>query len=230
MNPELVEYIKNARKLKTADHDIASMLTASGWPEAQVASALAANLDLPLPPPPPPPPPSPSPAPAPFSARPISVVNNMSTRGFEFIIMFIAMGITASSLGWILHSLADGLFGGGGGIYEAGVAFSSAALLVGLPVFALLFLRLKKAEVNDPEIKQDPSRRRAVQLTLVVTFLIGMIKVITYLYSLFNGDSAASFSSRQINPAVNLVHTIITLVIAGGIFAYYWQDQHNLDK
>lgn len=209
------------------------MLVGSGWDKAVVDAAIK-GVSLPPPPPPPPGsaaaaatmPASPPPTGTAGPAAPIAVVTSLSTRGFEYWIMFLSLGIVASSLGWVLHSMTDGFVSGGGSFYESGVSIASAALLVSLPVFAFMFLRLKKAELSDPALHHDASRRRAVQLTLIITFLIGISKIIWYMYSLFNGDTNAAIVSAS--PAINLVHSVITIGIAGGIFAYYWHDQHKV--
>lgn len=223
MSEAVKDYIDKAREAGAGDQDILDMMVKAGWDKAVVEAALK-GVSLP---PPPPPPPSATTAPAPATApvAPIAVVTSLSTRGFEYWIMFLALGITASALGWVLHSLTDGAFSGGGGFYEAGVSFASAALIVALPVFAFMFLRLKKAELAEPSLHNDASRRRAIQLTLIITFLIGISKIIWYMYSLFNGNANAA--SEAASPGINLVHSIITIGIAGGIFAYYWRDQHK---
>lgn len=254
MNPEIIEYIKQARKLKASNEDIESMLLAAGWPADQVRAALHANLELPVPPPPPhelaeAPTPNPQ-APVmpvhPVGPAPVAVVQSMSTRGFEYIIMFIALYITSSSLGALLHNFVNNAFvevsSSPYSSYSSNdgslVSYASAALIVALPIFCWLFLRLKKAELADPTLKADPSRRKAVHLTLVITFLIGVFKVIGYIFSLMNSTSSDSYSlfsifgffdgSRGSGSAIaNLLHTLITLIIAGGIFWYYWNDQHH---
>ena len=156
--------------------------------------------------------------------QPIAVVSNWTTRGLEYVIMFIALGVAATSLGWIMHNFVDSALGQSGTLYEAGVSFASAALLVTLPVFLVLFLRLKRAELKDSSIRQDTSRRRMTQLTLLVTFLIGLGHIVSYIYSLLNSAAA------DVSPAGNLIHMIITVAIAGGIFFYYWRDEHRHEE
>lgn len=229
-NTDLIEYIRNARAKNASNDDIKAILIAGGWPTERVDAALSANLDLPSPPPPPDVSQNPPliTAQNPVKQAPVAVVQSLSTRGFEYIIMFISLWFTASALGWILHNLVDGLFGESG-YYESLVSFSASALIVALPVFSIMFLRLKKAEQSDPLLTHDPSRRKAIQLTLVVTFLIGMLKIMGYIFSLLNGESNGVFfnNSQATNPLASLVHTLITLFISGSIFAYWWRDQHK---
>lgn len=237
MEINLVDYIKTTRKSGAPDEDIKHNLIAFGWPAEQVEAAMKANLDLPTPPPPPSPPSVSDTSPIvttnvmPTHSGPIAVVQSPSTRGLEYTIMFLALWVTATSFGWLVHNGVDGLFGVGGdsSVYGAGVSYAASAILVALPIFAVLFLRLKHAEQADSELKLDASRRKAIQLTLVVTFLIGVFNIIGYVYGLLNNTTGTgvTYSGSSENPFANLLHTLVTLAIAGGIFAYYWIDQHR---
>ena len=227
MNDQMFTYVKDARAKGLTDDVISSNLVIAGWDAHLAAACLNADSSFPAPSGPG----QPKVAPAnPFvrNDAPIAVVSNFTTRGLEYIIMFIALGVTAISLGLVLHSLVDGLMGSTDSLYEGVVSYATSALVVGLPVFAILFLRLKKAELADSSLYHDPSRKHAVQLTLVITFIIGIGKVISYVYSLLNAGNG-SVSAYGTNPNVggNLVHTLITLGIAGGIFTYYWYDSHR---
>lgn len=225
MNDQLFGYIKDARDRGLSDPVIKSNLVVAGWDAHLAEAGLTADLSFPAPA-------------VPIEARlgaiasnptrPVAVVSNFTTRGLEYIIMFIAMAVTAVSLGLVLHSLVDTLFNADGDAYDGIVSYATSALVVALPVFAALFLRLKKAELSDTTLLEDPSRKHAVQLTLIITFIIGIWKVITYVYSLLNAGNGSvdAYGSTQ-SLGGNLIHTLITLAIAGGIFAYYWRDSHK---
>jgi hypothetical protein len=225
MNQALQQYIDKARDKGHQDDRIKHDLTAAGWDAAMVEAGLRGEDDDLLPPPPPPG----------ASPRPLPVVQKISTRGLEYIIMFIALGVTAFALGSLLHSNVNNLLGNGdtGTLgSNSAVSLATAALVVGLPVLAVLFLRLKRAEALDPELQHDPSRKRAVQLTLVVTFLIGLGNIIFFVYSLMTGgNDTTSYNAVGSQAATgwagNFIHLLITLAIAGGIFAYYWFDEHR---
>jgi Domain of unknown function (DUF5671) len=221
MHRDLYDYIKLARSEHATDEQIQGLLTTAGWSEAQVSEAMTARPFLPA-------------APIPGgkttnaaglagsgSAQPIAVVSNWTTRGLEYMIMFIALGVAATSLGWVLHNFVDSGLGLTGTMFEEGVSFASASLVVTLPIFAVLFLRLKKGELRDPSLRQDSSRKRMTQLTLLITFLIGLTHIVGYIYSLLNPSTA------NISPLGSLAHMLITVLIAGGIFTYYWMDEHR---
>ncbi len=147
--------------------------------------------------------------------------------------MFIALGIAAFALGSILHSSVDSLFGSNDLGIKPGlsVSFAVSALVVAFPVLAYLFLRLKSAELADPALRADASRQRGVQITLVITILVGLVNVIYFVCSLLSGgstDSYNTFGSSSANSLLgNFVHLVITLAITGGIFTYFWRDQHQ---
>jgi hypothetical protein len=227
MNAALQKYIEAARAKGHHDDRIKDDLTAAGWKARVVEAGLRGEDDDLVPPPPPP-------EAAAAEPKPTPVVQNLSTRGLEYIIMFIALGVTALSLGSLLHSNVNNLMGNGDASYgpDSTVSMATAALVVALPVLIILFLRLKKAEAVDPELYHDPSRKRAIQLTLIVTFLIGLGNIIYFVYSLMTGPTVrntynALGSQTATGPLGNLVHLLITLAIAGGIFAYYWFDEHR---
>lgn len=227
MHPSLKEYIEKARAKGHEDHRIKADLTAAGWDAAMVSSALKGDDDDLIPPPPPP-------GAAARSNSPQPVVQSLSTRGLEYYIMFIALGVAAISLGSLLHSNVNNLLGAGDnyGLSQTNVSLASAALVVSLPVLIALFLRLKKAEITDPSLRHDPSRKRSVQVTLIVTFLIGLGNIIFFVYSLMAGSNSperysAIGTEAATGPLGNFIHLLITLAIAGGIFAYYWFDEHH---
>jgi hypothetical protein len=223
----LTEYIAAAREKGHQDDRIERDLLDAGWSRKLVTAGLKPSDDLPVP----------TPGPEDAAEAPRAVVQALSTRGLEYIIMFIALAVSAISLGSILHSSVNTLFGsfdsalGSGGV----VPVAASALLVSFPILAYLFLRLKRAELVNPSLRRDPSRKRAIQLTLVVTFMVGLGNVIYFVYSLMSGSQPDSYdtnafgSSAANSIAGNFVHLLITLAIAGGIFYYYWRDEHQDD-
>lgn len=133
--------------------------------------------------------------------------------------MFLALWIAAFCFGGILHNGVSALFGGSG---DFASPFYVSALIVSLPIFAFLFLRNKKAELKDPAIFHDPSWRHAAHLTMALAFIVGIGHIIFYVYTLLGGGG--SYGSGGLE---NLAHMLVTLVIAGGIFWYYWVEDHH---
>jgi len=152
--------------------------------------------------------------------QPVAVVKVLSVRGVEYLFMSILLWVGAGSLIVLILSIVNGQTG-----FDT-LAFPLALLLVGLPGFAWLFLRLKKAELADPSLKLDPSKRRSTQRTQVLAFVVCLINLITYVYLVlqsFGGDSDANIGKSTLNTAV-------ILLVAGGVLAYYWVDEHRQGK
>lgn len=226
MNHQLLQYISFARSKKMSDEDIRANLVNAGWGLEKVDEALKGG-DKALLVPPPPPPPGGGSSVARGTQQPIAVVSQRTTRGLEYMIMFLALGVTAISLGEVLHSIVDESFGNTSG-FDGLVSYATSALIVALPIFAILFLRLKKAELGEPTLRRDSSRRHAVQLTMIVAFLWGLFRLVTYIYSLLNGGLDNSVAgSGTASPVANFLHALVTVAIAGGIFTYYWIDEHH---
>lgn len=225
MNHQLLQYIAFARERKLNDKDIRDNLVGAGWDAGQVDDALKAGKDAMLMPPPPPGQGHGGMATG-QAGQPIAVIQQRTTRGLEYIIMFIALGVTAIALGALLHSLVDNVFGFTSDLTEL-TSYAVPALLVAMPIFAILFLRLKKAELAEPNIRTDPSRRHAIQLLLIVAFAWGLGRLIVYIYSLMNGGGDSYLGSNIAAPLGNFLHTLVTVGIAGSIFAYYWADEHR---
>lgn len=234
MHPLLKQYIDYSRENGRDDEFIKGSLIAAGWNPGLVEAAVNAkpgDIAVPAPPPVLDAGPSGTPARGRIEASdtpqaPVAVVSQLTTRGLEYTIMFLALGVTAIALGTVLHDTIDTVTGMPGDLSEV-ASFAAAALIVALPIFSVLFLRLKKAELAEPAIRNDASRRRAVQLTLIISFLWGLGRLIFYIFSLINGSGGGEVWGSNADPIANALHTLVTVGIAGGIFAYYWHDEHR---
>lgn len=156
----------------------------------------------------------------PADDRPVPVVKVLSVRGVEYAMMSFALWIGAASLIWILDTLILG-----GASFQI-LAFPLSVLLVSLPIFAFLYLRLRRAELNDPSLRLEPSKRRFSQITQLVTFLTCLFNVIAVVYiimGIVGGEDSGSIGKT-------LGAAAVTLVVAGGILVYYWFDEHKLVK
>jgi hypothetical protein len=230
MNKSLAEYVQDLKARGLHYDEISSILVEAGWSRLAAASALRGE-DLPAPPtaktsdshnlPPA------SDTLRGKTTQPIAVVSNLSVRGFEYSIMFITLWAAAVSLGALLHDRVDQAFPKQNDMYyndtSGTVGLALTVLLVSFPIFATMFIRLKKAERRDAELQHDPSRRKLTQLTQLVAFLFGMGYIIYFIYRLIVPSTWGD------NPSVaeNFLHMLVTVVIAGGIFAFYWFDDHR---
>jgi hypothetical protein len=239
MTNQGAEFIKSKRSSGLGDDEIRSKLTAAGWQETEIDTAFA-SVDDDTPPPPSQQPSSSetfqSQATVGSQPQPVAVVQQLSTRGVEYGIMFFSLAFGAVSLGGLLHNLIDvsvNPISGYASSYVGEVlAVQGIIALVTIPIFLFMFLRLRKAERENPALHQDSSRRSFVQKTLLIAFVWGIwafaynayqLVTMTNAYNSYDGgnfDQGAFIVSR-------ILHMLITLAIAGGIFAYFWRDEHK---
>lgn len=149
--------------------------------------------------------------------NPVPVVKVLSVRGVEYLFMSFFLWLAAGSFIGLVLSLINGMSG------FSSLAFPLSMLLVCLPGFAFLFLRLKKAELNNPALRFDASKRRLTQITQVLAFLTCVINIITFVYLILQsmgGEGDTNFGKV-------LVNMLVILSVAGGILAYYWYDEHR---
>ncbi|HEY5442291.1 MAG TPA: DUF5671 domain-containing protein, partial [Candidatus Saccharimonadales bacterium] len=147
-----------------------------------------AESELPIPPQPftpredpvlpPPPPPIPPAEPATQSItvdpdHPLAVSEVYSTYGIEYLIMFVSLAAAAIGLGSLLDAIVDLVGSKSGGSLGAFLnPYAEAALIVSFPIFVFLFLRLESKEEADPSLIADASRRRGMQIVLVISFVV----------------------------------------------------------
>lgn len=241
MSDETQTYLEKMRAKGQTDVQIKKTLAANGWLQGEIDDLFkATDSDVPLPPhkqpieiadPVPP-------APSARTSQPVTVVHRYTTVGLEYIIMFLSLGIGAISLGALLHAWVNQSIGITPGWFAMSAEMSGIAALVTLPIFLILFLRLRSMEQKDPTVHEDASRRRGVQLALIVSFIWGIKSIVTYLYNLIGSDgrSYETYSYLMRNTQTldsgpyqiaQILHLVITLGIAGTIFAYYWIDEHR---
>lgn len=234
---ELQEFIQKAREQNMGDEEIRHKLITAGWDADDVNRALHRGVDgLEVPAPPP----ShghhphqheqqPVAQPAHHAHQPMAVVENLSPRGFEYQIFALSFLASIGALSWLFNAL----------IYEIedGKAFPLTTLIVTAPIALFMFLRFQRAEKVDPDIVKDPSRRKSVQFIQFVTFLWLVIHTISFVYMFVSGsysaDTSSSYSTSRYyaddGPSIfkNTLSWLITILVAGGTFTYYWVQEHK---
>jgi hypothetical protein len=152
-----------------------------------------------------------------FGVNPQPVVQVLSPRGVEYV--FLTISLFTAAIG-----LTSGLLAGlNGQLNFATLSFPSALLIVGLPIFGWLFLRLKKAELIDPSAALDASKRRSTQSIQIITFVVTLFSLIGLVAAIFakmGGQLGTSLGKIVLD-------ILVLLIIFGGILAYYWHDEHK---
>lgn len=150
--------------------------------------------------------------------KPVAVVKVLSVKGVEYAMMTLALWFGASAISWILLAIINSYSG------FSVLAFPVSLLLVSLPIFAFLFLRLRKAELANPTLRFDPSKRRLSQITQIFTFITCVFNITFFVYTIMTKIGGKNSTSLL----KEFLSLLVILVIAGGILTYYWFDEHRL--
>ena len=161
--------------------------------------------------------------------HPLAVTEVYSTYGIEYIIMLISLAVAAVSLASVLNAVISLIGKNAGSITSLLDPYSEASLIVSFPIFAYLFLRLEAKEEQDPTLLSDASRRRAMQVVLIASFALGLIALTTFLGGVFSGGSplSAYSGSSGSSGVTNFFHTLVNVVLAGGVFGFFWYKLHK---
>lgn len=201
-NTALTDYITTARAKKATDDQIREALLKNGWQENDVNHALnPVKEDIALMAPP-----------APHFG--MWVV-------FLYLMLFISLYVFAGALAGVLYSAVTDLipdaldtvgynYSRGNGAMQGYLA----CLIVGFPIFALLFIILKKQILKTPAIKGLKIRKVLIYFTLIVTFLIILGHSIASVYGFLGGMVTLR----------SLANLGVTFLVAGGVFIYFLLD------
>jgi hypothetical protein len=203
-NPALGDYVKSARAQGLSDVAIKTNLMEAGWVEQDIVLAMGTNSSTAVPLPPP--------------SHPGMWIT------FQYILLFITLYMTSISLGGLLYQWADKLIPdttNAASIYSFVDSYLLqgylATIIVAFPIFAILFVILRKNLLAHPEIRGVRARQVLFYITLVIAFLIIVSYVISIIYGLLSGDVTGR----------TVAHFIITLFIAVPIFWYLLSEVRN---
>jgi hypothetical protein len=169
--------------------------------------------------------------------------SHLSLESFGYFFMFITLYLVAAAIGMILHYHAENFFPAIGTISRESSGFPDvfsylilemvgsgygvispiiphiATLIVVYPFFAFLFLWVTNRKYKDSSVRNLKSRKYFLYVTLVLTFLFMLFKIITLVMNLLTGNGTMNFIS----------HFLITVGINATIFAYcvyeLWEDK-----
>lgn len=92
-----------------------------------------------------------------------------------------------------------------------------ATIIVSLPIFAFLAVKLYKLTRQYPVIKNLRSRKIMIYITLIITFLIIVSNAIYAIFNFLDGNVTMN----------TLGHLFITLTITGSIFVYFFREVYH---
>lgn len=208
MIPEaLHQYVVKAREKGLDDGIIKQHLISAGWNEELVHFALTNNDDLIVP--------------VPSASDTVTHVETAGTMWdtFQNILLFISLYVFATSFVLILHQFINHYFPPINALrYSMGplnvnyvLRGQVAALLVSYPLFAYFFLANIKRTKKKPEIRLQKSRKQFIYITLIVTFVIVLINIISIVYNFLGGNITLNF----------FLQFITTVTVSSIIFGYY---------
>ena len=207
MNTELYSFVKQALEKGLKREKIRSALKEAKWKGDEIDNALSAfaEVDFPVA----------VPRPKPYlSAR----------QAFLYLISFIALYITAFSLGTLLFQFINDAYpdlaARGRHFSVSSIRTSLASIIVAFPLYLFLMRLLKKAEKRDPEQRQSKIRKWLAYLTLVIAAGIIIGDLIAVLSGFLGGELSIRFALKAL--------TIFT--ITGSIFVYYLKDLRREEK
>lgn len=202
---QLESFVKESLQTGKTREEIAKALEIAGWPGAQISNALEAFADISFSIPVPKPRPS-------LTAR----------EAFLYLVMFSTLYFTAWNLGSLLFIFIDRAFPENNGSFYVGEMqrWSTAAVIIGLPVFLLLARYINKQIELNPFKRLSPARRWLTYLTLFVASGTLLGDITTLLYNLLGGDLTIRF----------LLKILVVALIAGSCFTYYLLDLRREEK
>jgi hypothetical protein len=223
-NQELINYIKKTLDLNISKEEIIQKLVSNGWSPEQINTAFfAIENSIPTP--------NQSPTIPPISPPSTTTTTNNQPIGSMFdtfihILLFVSLYIGAISLGNVLYSLINHFLppiysnGRFGSLMSSGYVSNSmstwylSALIISIPLFSFVFLYINKKTKDFPALQQLKTRRFFTYLTLIITVLISIYKLITLLNSIFSGDLTVNAFSKF----------IVIIGISLSIFFYYFNE------
>ncbi len=207
-NSDLDSFVQKARGAKLSDEDILQKLSAQGWPDSDINEALG-DLEVPKPP-------------TNGKSKSTQTRNSsdlldsreqgLKAKVFEYNIMFLNLWVAAFATFWIFNAF---LFTTDADV----VKFPLTALMVTLPLFLILFARIRRVEAKDPDVKRVAARVHLVQTTQGLCFIVLLVHTIFALFQFVDGSDTM---------AQQLISWFCTILIFGGIFSYYWAESHSV--
>lgn len=162
----------------------------------------------------------PSPAHVPATAAPPA--GQIGPRSVEYVFLMIVLLTTAASLIFVLTTLVNGHLPGGSVDFNE-IALPTAALIISLPVWAVLVWDTRRAELHNPRLLDDPYKKRSVQVIKILAFITCFFTLISLVYHIFtHATDPASGSLAEL-----FYDAFVILAVAGGILSYYLVNERK---
>ena len=207
LSPELVGFVREGLDRGLPREQIADILIRAGWPADQVRRALAGFADVE----------SPIPVPRP-------AVSTRPREAFLYVVMFMALFVSAFNLGAVLFGLIDLALPDPAGlppeVIRELLRLSVSALVVASPVFAFVTRVIGRGVETQPSSRGSRIRLQLTYLTLFVASCVLVGAVTALVYSFLGGELTARF----------VLKSLTVTAIAGGAFGYYLRDLREAER
>ena len=206
-SPELVGFVREGLGRGLPRERIEDILIRAGWPADQVRRALAGFADVG----------SPIPVPRP-------AVSTRPREAFLYVVMFMALFVSAFTLGAVLFRLIDLALPDPAGlppeVIRELLRFSVSALVVASPLFAFVARVVRRGVEGQPGSRASRIRLQLTYLTLFVASCVLVGAVTALVYSFLGGELTARF----------VLKALTVTAIAGGAFGYYLRDLREAER
>ena len=207
LSSELIGFVREGLHRGLPREQIEDILTHAGWPADQVRRALAGFADVE----------SPIPVPRP-------AVSTRPREAFLYVVMFMALFVSAFNLGAVLFGLIDLALPDPAGtptvVIREMLRFSVSALVVASPVFVFVSAVIRRGVKAQPGSRTSRIRLQLTYLTLFVASCILVGAVTALVYSFLGGELTARF----------VLKSLTVTAIAGGAFGHYLRDLREAER
>lgn len=190
-------FVRDALVAGKTRTEISTALTRAGWSVSDVHDALAAWDETPFSPPIP---------------RPVATV---SARDFFVYALTFGLLLTgAVNLVLVLQALVDLAFAEENYGTTRQIRWGVSVLIVMAPLYLWLTLRERRKLAQDPALYRSAMRKWLTYIALLLAAMTLLGDLVATVFALLTGDLTGQF----------LIKALIIMVVAGGIFLFYFKD------
>jgi hypothetical protein len=196
----LLEFVRSAKARQVDDEFIVALLRQNGWSERRVYAAFTSYYEEVLG------------APLPSRGR----HSEQAREAFYYLLVFITLGTWSFALGSLFYDLIDRWLRDPVAQpavepFRYEVSLALASMIVAFPIFLYVSGSIAREVVRRPEALESGVRKWLTYLALAVAAAVLVSDAVWFLQQFLSGELTTRF----------LLHAIVLLVIAGGIFWYY---------
>ncbi len=207
-DPGISALIEKALAAGVPEPSLIGILTARGWSEKEIYSALAEHYERTI-----------------GMRIPHRGGTTASAKdAFFYLLIFSTLAtwtFAVGSLAFVLieRFLPDPLFNGIQAVDNEEITWSLAAILVAFPLFLLVSRAVAREAAKQPEKLDSPVRKWLTYLALVIAACVMMGDLIAALGYLLRGELTSRFVAKA----------CVVLAISGGVFIYYFAGLRKTD-